>query len=79
MQLMYPDNTSFKPIVGMRCCDDCELRLFPVEKVTVRTVVPGLKRGQKKGISEEEQGYIHKKLTNWRDGVLADAFYGELL
>jgi hypothetical protein len=52
--------------------------LFPVEEVTVKPVVPGLKRGKKKGISEEGQGYIRNKLKKWRDDTLLDAFYGDL-
>lgn len=52
--------------------------MFPVEKVTVKPIVPGLKRGKKKGISEEGQGYIHEKLKNWQDETLLDAFYGDL-
>ncbi|KAF8798379.1 hypothetical protein BYT27DRAFT_7228444 [Phlegmacium glaucopus] len=78
LQLKYPDNTSYQPTTGTRCCDNCEPRLFSVEEVTVKPIVPGLKRGKKKGISEEGQGYIRKKLRNWQDDTLLDAFYGDL-
>jgi hypothetical protein len=64
--------------MGTRCCDNCEPRLFPVEEVTVKPLVPGLKRGKKKGISEEGQSYIRKKLKIWRDETLLNEFYGDL-
>ena len=78
MQLEYGVNTSFKPIEGMRCCDNCTPRLFPVEKVTVKTTVPGLRRGKKKAVPLEQEGYIYNKLKNWRDEDLVDAYYGPL-
>jgi len=62
----------------MRCCDNCTPRLFPVEKVTVKTVVPGLRRGKKKAVTPKQEGYIHNKLKNWRDENLVDAYYGPL-
>lgn len=78
VQLIYPENTLYQPRIGTRCCDNCEPRLFPVEEVTVKPVIPGLKRGKKKGISEEGQGYIREKLKRWRDDTLLNAFYGDL-
>jgi hypothetical protein len=78
VQLIYPENTSYQRRIGTRCCDNCEPRLFPVEEVTVKPVVPGLKRGKKKSLSEEEQGYIRNKLKIWRDNTLLNAFYGDL-
>jgi hypothetical protein len=78
VQLIYPENTSYKRIMGTRCCDNCEPRLFPVEEVTVKPVVPSLKRGKKKGISEEGQSYIRKRLKIWRDETLLNEFYGDL-
>lgn len=41
-------------------------------------MVPSLKRGKKKHISKEGQGYIHKELQRWRDVILLNAFYGDL-
>ena len=65
--------------MGTCCCDNCEPQLFPVEEVTVKPMVPGLKRGKKKGISEEKQGYLRNKLRKWQDDTLLDAFYGGLI
>jgi superfamily II DNA/RNA helicase len=31
VQLTYPETTTFRPLPGMRCCDNCEPRLFEVE------------------------------------------------
>ena len=62
----------------MRCCDNCTPRLFPVEKVTVKAVIPGLRRGKKKSVAPEEEGYIRNKLKNWRDEDLAEPYYGPL-
>ncbi|KDR67869.1 hypothetical protein GALMADRAFT_79410, partial [Galerina marginata CBS 339.88] len=77
-QLEYGVNTSFKLIEGMRCCDNCTPRLFPVEKVTVKAVIPGLRRGKKKAVSEEEEKHVREELENWRDETLVDAYYGSL-
>lgn len=78
LQLEYGVNTTFKSIEGMRCCDNCTPRLFPVEKVTVKAVVPGLKRGKKKAVSPKQEGYIRNGLKNWRDETLVNAYYGTL-
>ena len=62
----------------MRCCDNCTPRVFPVEKVTVKAVVPGLRRGKKKPLAPGQEEYIRNKLKNWRDENLVDAYYGPL-
>jgi hypothetical protein len=77
-QLEYGVNTSFKQIEGMWCCDHCTPRLFPIEKVTVKAVVSGLRRGKKKAIPPEQEEYIINKLKHWRDETLVDAYYGHL-
>ena len=41
-------------------------------------MVPGLKHGKKKGISEDQQGYICKELKIWREETLLNEFYGDL-
>lgn len=78
MQLEYGVNTTFKPIEGMRCCDNCTPRLFQVEKVIVKAVVPGMRRGKKKAVPLEQAGFIRNELKNWRDKTLVHAYYGAL-
>ncbi|KAJ7869594.1 P-loop containing nucleoside triphosphate hydrolase protein [Mycena olivaceomarginata] len=43
-QLKFPDNTTYQPLHGIRCCDNCEPRLFEVEEIKLDKI-PGLKRG----------------------------------
>jgi hypothetical protein len=59
----------------MRCCDNCTPHLFPVENAIVQKV-PGLKRGKKRKVAQEEQSYIRDTLTEWRDDTLVDEYYG---
>ena len=77
VQLDFPTNTSFRPMIGMRCCDNCEPRLFPVERIEVQKA-PGLKRGKKRKFSEEDEGRIRDCLLDWRDNTLLPKVYGPL-
>lgn len=77
VQLDFPRNTSFQLMIGMRCCDNCEPRLFPVERIEVQKP-PGLKRGKKRKISEVDEGHIRNCLLDWRDNTLLPKVYGPL-
>ncbi|KAJ7640072.1 P-loop containing nucleoside triphosphate hydrolase protein [Mycena polygramma] len=41
-QLEFPENTTYQPLSEMRCCDNCEPRLFEVEEIKLDKL-PGLK------------------------------------
>jgi hypothetical protein len=67
----------YQPTPGTRCCDNCQPHLFVVE--VVKSVnPPGLKRGKKKAMPEEDKEYIRNKLVYWRESVLLDQYYGDL-
>lgn len=72
--LEFPTNTSYQRLPSTRCCDNCEPRLFEVERITVARV-PGLKRGRKRQISTEEIKAVCDGLEEWRDSELVDEFY----
>lgn len=75
MQLIYPETTTYQPLPGTRCCDNCEPRLFAVEKVTLDKV-PALKRGKKRKVPSALEDAVRNNLSQWRDNELLDHFYG---
>jgi hypothetical protein len=69
------ETTVFRPLPGMRCCDNCQPRLFEVERITVdRTLT--LKRGKKRKLTPGFEDAIRRDLLQWREKVLLDHFYG---
>ena len=72
--LKFPTTTSYNPLPNTRCCDNCEPRLFEVEKIKL-TRVPGLKRGKKKQVAPTEVTKIREGLVEWRETDLLDKFY----
>jgi len=72
--LQFPTTTSYHPLPNTRCCDNCEPRLFEVEKIKL-TRVPGLKRGKKKQVAPTEVAKIREGLVEWRETDLLDKFY----
>lgn len=67
----------YQPTPGTRCCDNCQPHLFLVEDVQ-SVNPPGLKRGKKKGMREEDKEFIRNKLVHWRESVLLEQYYGGL-
>ena len=59
----------------MRCCDDCEPRLFEVEQVTLEKGLT-LKRGKKRRSSPALEDAVRNDLIKWHDNDLLDTFYG---
>jgi hypothetical protein len=74
VQLIYPTNTTYRPLPGSRCCDNCEPRLFEVELIKLQSA-PTLKRGKKRKLPEATENTIREDLTKWRDNDLMDKFY----
>jgi cytochrome c553 len=72
---VYGITTMYQPKAGMRCCDNCQPQLFPVEHVTSSRIQQGLKRGKKKAVPEAESKYITETLKIWRDGTLMEKVY----
>jgi hypothetical protein len=72
---LTPEVTVFHSLPGMRCCDNCEPRLFEVEKITIEKTSM-LKRGKKRKLSPGFDDAIRKDLSQWRDNELLDKFYG---
>lgn len=64
--------------MGTRCCDNCEPRLFPVEKVSIKKAADRLRRGKKKALSNEDQEFIRNHLKDWHDTTLVREYYGQL-
>lgn len=75
VQLVYGVTTTFKPIPGMRECDNCMPERFPIEVIEVAKG-PGLKRGKKRKMNEEDQAFIQDELETWREEVLRPQFLG---
>ncbi|KAJ7796711.1 P-loop containing nucleoside triphosphate hydrolase protein [Mycena olivaceomarginata] len=73
-QLFYPENTTYQPLPGTRCCDNCDPHLFEVEKVKIDKIL-GLKRGRKKAMMPELATAIRTGLMDWREEYLLDAIY----
>ncbi|KAJ6492720.1 P-loop containing nucleoside triphosphate hydrolase protein [Mycena vitilis] len=73
-QLEFPENTTYQPLPGMRCCDNCEPRLFEVEEIKLDKL-PGLKRGRKKEMNKELADLIRIELMDWREDYLLDKIY----
>ena len=59
----------------MRCCDNCEPRLFEVEQVTLEKGLT-LKHGKKRRSSPALEDAVGNDLIKWRDNDLLDTFYG---
>ena len=59
----------------MRCCDNCEPRLFEVERITIEKTSM-LKRGKKRKLPPGFDDAIRKDLSQWRDNKLLEKFYG---
>lgn len=75
-QLIYGTTTLYQSHIGSQCCDNCSPDLFPVESINV-SKTPGLKHRKKRKMPEEEQNYIWKKLTQWRDNQLVNLILGD--
>ena len=75
MQLTYPETTTYQPLPGTRCCNNCEPRLFEVERITLDKV-PALKRGKKRKLPSVLEDAVRNNLSQWRDNELLDHFYG---
>src|ERR1700683_732552 len=72
---LTPETTVFRPLPGMRCCDNCEPRLFEVERITIDKTST-LKRGKKRKLLPGFDDAIRKDLSQWRENDLLDRFYG---
>ena len=72
---LTPETTVFRPLPGMRCCDNCEPRLFEVERITIDKTST-LKRGKKRKLLPGFDNVIRKDLSQWRENELLDRFYG---
>jgi hypothetical protein len=59
----------------MRCCDNCEPRLFEVERITIDKTST-LKRGKKRKLLPGFDNAIWKDLSQWHENELLDRFYG---
>jgi hypothetical protein len=59
----------------MRCCNNCEPRLFEVEQITLNKA-PAFKRGKKWKTSTAFEDAVQNNLTQWHDNELLDHFYG---
>lgn len=68
----------FRPLPNMCCCDNCEPRLFEVERITIDKA-PALKRGKKRKVSSAIENAVRDDLTLWRENELLDQFYGGTL
>ncbi|KAJ7864340.1 P-loop containing nucleoside triphosphate hydrolase protein [Mycena leptocephala] len=68
------DSKAYQPLPGMRCCDNCEPRLFEVEDIALDKV-PGLRRRRKKEMDKELANLIRVELMDWREGYLLDEIY----
>lgn len=77
VQLTYPETTICQPLPGMRCCNNCEPRLFEVEQITLNKA-PAFKRGKKWKTSTAFEDAVQNNLTQWHDNELLDHFYGYL-
>src|SRR5882762_9308408 len=74
VQLVYPETTLYQALPGACCCHICTPRLFPLEVITVKKL-PGLKRGKKRKLSEDQEAAIREGLRDWWEEVLLDAMY----
>ena len=75
MQLIYPETTTYQPLPGMCCCDNCEPRLFEVERITLDKA-PALKPGKKHKLPSALEDAVQNNLSQWRENELLDHFYG---
>ncbi|KAJ7803828.1 P-loop containing nucleoside triphosphate hydrolase protein [Mycena olivaceomarginata] len=74
LQLVFPENTLYQPLRGERCCDNCEPRLFEVEKIKFDKLL-ALKRGRKKEMPSQLVDAIRNGLMDWREDYLLDQIY----
>ncbi|KAJ7808984.1 hypothetical protein B0H14DRAFT_3151768 [Mycena olivaceomarginata] len=74
LQLVFPENTLYQPLPGERCCDNCEPRLFEVEKIKFDKLL-GSKRGRKKEMPSQLVDAIRNGLMDWREDYLLDQIY----
>jgi hypothetical protein len=74
VQLVYPTATTYQSIPGARCCHVCEPQLFPMENIVLEKL-PGLKRGKKRKVSEEQESAIRNGLIAWQEDELLDKIY----
>ncbi|KAJ7803225.1 P-loop containing nucleoside triphosphate hydrolase protein [Mycena olivaceomarginata] len=74
LQLVFPENTLYQPLPGERCCDNCEPRLFEVEKIKFDKLLE-LKRGRKKEMPSQLVDAIRNGLMDWREDYLLDQIY----
>lgn len=69
------ETTLFHPLPGMRCCDNCEPRLFETEQISIDKT-SALKRGKKRKLPQALADAIRNDLSQWREKELLDKFYG---
>jgi hypothetical protein len=72
---LTPETSVFRPLPGMRCCDNCEPRLFEAERITLDKTST-LKRGKKRKLPSGFEDAIRNDLSHWRENELLDRFYG---
>lgn len=74
VQLAYPSTTSYQKIPGARCCDNCEPEKFPIEKIILQKD-PGLKRGKKRKVPENQMSVMRDTLKEWHENELLEHVY----
>ncbi|KAF4590777.1 hypothetical protein EYR40_009374 [Pleurotus pulmonarius] len=79
LQLNSPTVTTYTEKPGMRCCDRCHPERFPVETIRLSKAPGQLKRGRKQTFSERSATTIRTALVTWRDTVLIQHVYPNLV
>ncbi|KAI1783590.1 P-loop containing nucleoside triphosphate hydrolase protein [Ganoderma leucocontextum] len=75
IQLKPGVNTTYRPLAGMQCCDNCAPNAFPIQTFTISSEAPSFRRGRKKQLPARFESLVREQLKAWRDSSLVTSFF----